>query len=92
LERYLTDRATYHVSAEPDKVGAGLPNGQSGSYNIKDLPLLLDDFHAREILHVTFGSALMQFGNEIKSALINHADVYNINLQKHFRKHLDLLK
>ena len=56
------------------------------------LPALLDDFHAREILHVTFGSALMQFGAEIKAALVKHADVYNANLQKHFRKHLDLLK
>lgn len=81
LECYATDRATYHVSAEPALVLTDLP-----------LPALLDDFHAREILHVTFGSALMQFGAEIKSALVKHADVYNANLQKHFRKHLDLLK
>jgi hypothetical protein len=80
LERYPTDRATYHVSAEIEKAPAEIS------------PALLDDFHAREILHVTFGSALMQFGGEIKSALINHSDVYNSNLQKHFRKHLDLLK
>lgn len=80
LERYPTDRATYHVSAEIEKAPAEVS------------PALLDDFHAREILHVTFGSALMQFGGEIKSALIDHADVYNSNLQKHFRKHLDLLK
>ena len=81
LERYPTDRATYHVSAEVGKVPSGLA-----------LPALLDDFYAREILHVTFGSALMQFGTEIKSALVKHMDDYNANLQKHFRKHLDLLK
>lgn len=81
LERYDTDRATYHVSADPALVAAGLT-----------LPALLDDFHAREILHVTFGSALTEFGAEIKSALVRHADVYNANLQKHFGKHLDLLK
>jgi tagaturonate epimerase len=81
LKCYDTDRATYHVSAEPALVSAGLP-----------LPALLDDFHAREILHVTFGSALTQFGAEIRSALVKCADVYNANLQKHFRKHLDLLK
>jgi hypothetical protein len=81
LERYHTDRATYHVSADPDLVPVGLP-----------LPALLDDFHAREILHVTFGSALTAFGAEIKPALVRHADVYNANLQKHFGKHLDLLK
>jgi tagaturonate epimerase len=81
LERYSTDRASYHVSAEVEKA----PTGAA-------LPALLDDFHAREILHVTFGSALTTFGVEIKAALVKHADVYQANLQKHFRKHLDLLK
>ncbi|HSQ18123.1 MAG TPA: tagaturonate epimerase family protein [Anaerolineales bacterium] len=81
LERYGTDRATYHVSADPTLVAADLP-----------LPALLDDFNAREILHVTFGSALMEFGAEIKSALVSHAEAYNANLQKHFGRHLDLLK
>ena len=81
LERYQEDRATYHVSADPGKVPSGL-----------SFPDLLDDFHAREILHVTFGSALMRFGPEIKSALANQMDRYNANLQMHFRKHLDLLK
>jgi hypothetical protein len=80
-DRYETDMKTYHVSAELSK----LPQTD-------DLPSLLDNFHAREVLHVTFGSALRQFGDEIKSALVKHADVYNENLQRHFRKHLDLLK
>ncbi len=81
LARYASDRASYHVSAQVEKVPAGV-----------DLPALLDDFNAREILHVTFGSALLQFGAEIKADLVKHADIYNANLQRHFRKHLDLLK
>ncbi|MFH1524088.1 MAG: tagaturonate epimerase family protein [Chloroflexota bacterium] len=81
LEHYPTDRATYHVSADVEKVPAGAAQ-----------PGFLDDFHAREILHVTFGSALAQFGAEMRAALVKHADVYNVNLQKHFRRHLDLLK
>jgi tagaturonate epimerase len=81
LERYPEDRTTYHVSADPAKVPSGLAR-----------PALLDDFHAREILHVTFGSALMKYGFEIKAALANHMDNYNANLIKHFCKHLDLLK
>ncbi len=80
LERYGTDRATYHVSADPAKVPAGLP-----------LPALLDDFHARQILHVTFGSALAAFGPEIKAELSRHAEEYHANLRKHFRRHLELL-
>jgi hypothetical protein len=79
-ERYETDRAIYHVSAELAKLPV-----------TDDLPLLLDDFHAREILYVTFGSALGIFGGEIKSALTKHADAYTEALQIHFERHLRLL-
>lgn len=81
LECYPADRASYLVSADVLKAPAEV-----------DLPAYLDNFHAREILHVTFGSALITFGIEIKASLVKHADRYNENLQKHFRKHLDLLK
>jgi tagaturonate epimerase len=81
LERYWVERVTYNVSADPAQVAAGLP-----------LTALLDDFHAREILHVTFGSVLARFGTEIKDELERHAGEYKANLQKHFGKHLDLLK
>ena len=88
-EFYPIERATYHVSAE---LGAVLAGEAGGSLEAFELPLLLDDFHAREILHVTYGSALTQFGSEIRAALVKHVDDYNANLRKHFRKHLDLLK
>jgi hypothetical protein len=42
------------------------------------LPALLDDFHAREILHVTFGSELTQYSAEIKAARVKHADMYQL--------------
>jgi tagaturonate epimerase len=80
-ERYETDRRTYHVSAKLDM----LPNTD-------DLPSLLDDFHAREVLHVTYGSALDQFGEELKAALVKHDDAYFDGLKAHFDKHLSLLK
>jgi hypothetical protein len=79
-ERYEVDRRTYHVSARLEM----LPRTD-------DLPSLLDDFHAREVLHVTFGSALAQFGVEIKSSLAKHAGAYRAGVEKHFRKHLELL-
>ncbi len=81
LERYPIDRATYHVSADPSQVPS-----------IKNPMDYLDDFHAREILHVTFGSALAELGAEMRGALANHNDVYQGNLQRHFLKHLELLK
>ena len=79
--RYETDRHSYHVSARLEL----LP--KTG-----DLPSLLEDFHAREILHVTFGSALTQFGAELKKALVKHETVYLEALQIHFDKHLRLLR
>lgn len=80
-ERYETDKRTYHVSAELN----ALPKTD-------DLLSLLDDFHAREVLHVTFGSALAQFGAELKAALVKHDDAYYDGLKTHFNKHLGLLK
>jgi hypothetical protein len=80
-ECYETDKTTYHVSAELSK----LPKTD-------DLPALLDDFHAREVLHVTFGSALSQFGVELKAALAKHNGAYYEGLKTHFDKHLSLLK
>lgn len=79
-ERYETDRHSYHVSAQLEL----LP--KTG-----DLPSLLEDFHAREILHVTFGSALAQFGVDLKEALLKHETAYLQALQAHLHKHLQLL-
>ena len=81
-DRYETDKKTYHVSAELSK----LPT------NTDDLPSLLEDFHAREVLHVTFGSALAQYGVELRAALVKHDDAYYDALKAHFDKHLSLLK
>jgi hypothetical protein len=80
-ERYESDRKTYHVSAQLDR----LPDTD-------DLPALLDDFHAREVLHVTYGSALAQFGEQIKAALVQYDDAYYDSLKAHFDKHLGLLE
>lgn len=80
-ERYETDKESYHVSADLNL----LPTTD-------DLPSLLDDFHAREILHVTFGSALTQFGPSLKEALIKHEQAYYEGLKFHFERHLSLLK
>jgi hypothetical protein len=80
IERYEVDKKSYHVSADVTL----LPN-------TNDLPSLLNDFHAREVLHVTFGSALTQFGPELKQALVKHETAYLEGLQAHFEKHLRLL-
>ncbi len=52
IERYEHDRASYHVSAELAKVPA------PGDLTDDALPGLLDQFDARQVLHVTYGSVL----------------------------------
>jgi len=84
LEQYETDRASYHVSADV----ANVPPAGSDA----DLPALLDDFSAREVLHVTYGSALARYGTELRYALVRHAAGYGANLKRHFDRHLDLLE
>ena len=89
-ERYETDKATYHVSAELAKApgAADVPE--------HELPALLEQFHAREILHVTFGSVLketnpdgsLRFKDRLFSLLRANPESYAANLEKHFVKHL----
>ncbi len=81
-ERYPIDRATYHVSADVERVRA------ESQLSDAQLSELLNEFDAREVLHVTFGSALHEFGNNIHSTLRAHENEYADTLQKHFEKHL----
>ena len=52
IGRYPIDRATYHVSADTSLIP------DVGDLDDDDLPGLLENFHAREVLHVTYGSVL----------------------------------
>jgi tagaturonate epimerase len=81
-ERYEHDRASYHVSA----VAARAP--QPEAVADADLASLLDQFDAREMLHVTFGSALAGYGERLCSLLGAHPDDYDANLERHFIRHL----
>ncbi len=81
--RYLTDRASYHVSADLARVPDldQVPDAE--------LSALLDHFHVRQMLHVTFGSALLQFGPDIKATLRAHEAEHYAALEKHFVRHLE---
>jgi len=82
IERYPTDRATYHVSAELSRVP------DPASVTDADLSTYLDQFDARQVLHVTYGSALDVFGDEIKAVLQEHEEEHYAALQAHFARHL----
>jgi tagaturonate epimerase len=87
-ERYETDKTSYHVSAEPGR--APLPEA------VTDWPGLLEQFDAREILHVTFGSVLTErtstgqkrFHDRLMTVLNRNSEAYAANLERHFIRHL----
>lgn len=91
-ERYDTDKASYHVSARLDR--APLP----GDVADADLPALLNQFDAREILHVTFGSVLttrtpdgrLRFYDDFMARLRANPEAYAANLERHILRHLRL--
>jgi hypothetical protein len=87
-DHYEADRVSYHVSAELSR--APLPG------DVIEPTRLLDQFDAREILHVTFGSVLTSkrengypvFYQDLMSCLEANSEAYAANLEKHFIKHL----
>lgn len=86
VERYPADRASYHVSAESHRI----PN--PSDLRDEELPLLLDDFHAREVLHVTYGSVLNddRFRARFFETLQRYEEDYIEIVEAHFDRHLAL--
>ncbi len=93
-DRYETDRASYHVSAKLEKVPA------AADLSEHQYPRLLDEFDAREVLHVTFGSVMTTenadgttlFRGRILAAILDHEEAYQQTLERHIGRHMDLLK
>jgi hypothetical protein len=89
-EHYPADRASYHVSAELER--APSPD----SFTAETATSLLNQFDAREILHVTFGSVLTakmadgqwRFYDRIMDILRTYEEIYNEYLYIHFFQHL----
>jgi tagaturonate epimerase len=88
--RYDTDKASYHVSARLEAAPA------AEEVFAAALPSLLDQFDARQILHVTFGSVLTERGSDgrrrfydrFMAVLDARPDVYSACLERHFGRHL----
>jgi hypothetical protein len=53
------------------------------------LPSLLDHFHAREVLHVTFGSVIAdkELWGRLLGVLRRREEVYHDALETHFARH-----
>jgi hypothetical protein len=85
-ERYDTDKATYHVSAEVSKVP---PAADVSDEKLADL---LDEFNARQVFHCTFGSVLTADGGErfkrgIYKALAADEETHYQLLASHLGRH-----
>lgn len=80
--RFEQDRKSYFLDARLSEVPEG------GALDNADLPALLDAFDARQVLHVTFGSALDEFGPQIGSLLAENESQYRAVLEGHFVRHI----
>jgi tagaturonate epimerase len=78
-ERYPQERASYHVSAEVGRIPNVVDDALAG---------LLDDVNVRQIVHVTYGSALDTYKAQIIATLEEHAEDYAQTLVHHFYRHL----
>lgn len=83
--RYRSDRASYHVSARLGRVPA--------PRSLDDAALLglFEQFDARQVLHVTFGSVLERFGERLLATLRTHEEAYYARLEAHLKRHLAAL-
>ncbi len=90
FERYDTDKASYHVSADPSKV--------PGPEDLADdrLASVLNGDDGRQLLHVTFGSVLTTkmgegylFRERLLMALRSHEEEHYDALQKHLKRHIE---
>ena len=87
--RFEEDKKTYQITGKPSDI----PTDEE--LNDEDLADLLNDDHARQVLHVTFGSILngrepisSGFKERLMHCLTLHEDLYEKNLETHFDKHL----
>ena len=86
-DRFEADKVSYHISAALTKV----PRPETLSD--EQLPGLLEQFDARQALHVTFGSVLTSpaLGGRLMAGLIRDEEAYYDALERHFIRHLNPL-
>ena len=89
LKRFDEDKRTYHISANPELIP------DPDSVGDHELHAFLNDNHARQVLHVAYGSVLTEAGAEkrgfkkrLMKSLSEHEEIYEKNLREHFIKHI----
>ncbi len=82
-ERYSIDRASYHVSADISRAPA--------AHTLTDAAAcvaVLEQFDARQALHVCFGSILAAYGDAIRAVLLANEALHEANLAHHIGRHI----
>ena len=77
------DRKSYFVDCRPQNVPT------SEQLQGSELPELFEQFDARQLLHVTYGSVLDEYGDELHAFIADHEAEYRAGLEKHFARHLE---
>jgi tagaturonate epimerase len=77
------DRKTYFLDPQLGKVPAGAAVADA------ELPELLNQFDARQVLHVAFGSILDAYGEPLRALIAAHEEAFRIGLERHFARHLE---
>ena len=81
-KNFQKDRKTYFLDCRPQNVPA------SDQLADEQLPDLLEQFDSRQLLHVTFGSILDEYGADLHAFILAHEAEYRAALEKHFARHL----
>lgn len=82
VERFAEDVHSYHISGSP----ARMPD--LSALDGTAICALLEQLDARQVLHVTFGSALKAHGAEIRALLRREPAAYRAALRRHFERHI----
>lgn len=80
---YAENRASYHVSAAVERIPDCPPD---------QLAALLDQFDAREVLHVSFGKVLEKYYDDLYLTLNTTIEDYWSTLHQHFNAHIQPFK
>ena len=83
FQNFENDRKSYFVDCRPQNVPT------SEQLEDDQLPDLFEQFDARQLLHVTYGSIVDEYGDELHAFIAEHEADYRAGLEKHFARHLE---
>jgi len=87
LDNFTDMQKLYHITADINKIAA------VDELSDNELPALMDQLEARQLLHITYGPILNDpiIRPLFFAAMHKYEQEYHLGIYKHFYKHLDLL-